>query len=804
MYKTINSYLANPVAAASALGLTRVKQKEDDDTFHFKAAGVEAEFAYHKQGSPLDGGKLSLSLGEPAKLFPGLSGLLRTQLLKVNVSIDISSIRALLLHGYLKVKLGYELYDHHGNQKGLFTISREYDYENKKIPVRVEHTVGIQPLGGPQLIPNFLVTVDSDQHLTFLYGKFIGPDGVAHDLIGKLDLIKNHINLKIVYQNTKYTLTATTSKDRYPNLALSVSKGSTILFSIEALAQTPNADLVNYDLKFTLHCSLYTENYGCFEDKLKISWEIKEKFKKDRYGYRRYDLFEGNFKLHLLSHYIGDLMINTTAEFTSVGIRLATAIAVNGISKIDNVLVFQHDGPINYLYPVYFSMDTIVYEQYSGIRGIFHEINGNISISEYFPYNPRFQMAFDSSYNGHKGLMFSMDTLEFPYNYDLEIHDRWSDISGYFLYLSLPFSNRLKVTQKLVLDSELKTPNGVDFHLNVDDLLLHNISGIVNTDYENGVEVVLKYDWSLNDYSEGHVLQVVSKQSKTSEVGNFCLTTTFVSQRNGQLTEEYGLELYWVLPRYNMPMIISFGLAFSKKDRGNILIKKSFDVRGKQLNHFYGTQQQDFEIVFHQEKGETKMQVSVEYIDRRAPRVRLTLKTDFISPMMAIIEGRYENKQTGMAKFDFSVICFNPSTRFFDNKIEIMGSLEAMCTNNVKLLVKVNDHAILKYRINAQEAEIYDSYLLPVICQMAGLPLRESLKIKAVHESDVNDAEAGDNADMHLVYGPNKAGLQHGGNNLLVVGHAGHSAALGIFHISGQDCQIFLEISTPKKKLAPD
>merc|ERR1740128_1457519 len=38
---------------------------------------------------------------------------------------------------------------------------------------------------------------------------------------------------------------------------------------------------------------------------------------------------------------------------------------------------------------------------------------------------------------------------------------------------------------------------------------------------------------------------------------------------------------------------------------------------------------------------------------------------------------------------------------------------------------------------------------------------------------------------MHLVYGPNKAGLQHGGNNLLVVGHAGHSAALGIFHISG-------------------
>ena len=159
------------------------------------------------------------------------------------------------------------------------------------------------------------------------------------------------------------------------------------------------------------------------------------------------------------------------------------------------------------------------------------------------------------------------------------------------------------------------------------------------------------------------------------------------------------------------------------------------------------------------------MKISAEY--SMMPSVRLTLQyqTDSSSPMMAIIEYQ-KAKQTGMAKHDFSVICFDPSN-FFDletRKIEIMGSLETKCINqfnNVKLLVKVNDHSVLK----------------------------------AVHESDAGDDEAADNADMYLVYGPNKADLQHGGNSLWTVGHAGHSAALGIFHLSGQSCQIFLEIS---------
>jgi len=70
---------------------------------------------------------------------------------------------------------------------------------------------------------------------------------------------------------------------------------------------------------------------------------------------------------------------------------------------------------------------------------------------------------------------------------------------------------------------------------------LFNISGIVNEDDDNGGKgkVVLKNDWSRNDYSEGLVLQVEYKT-----VDNFCLTATIVSQRNGQLMEEYGLEFY--------------------------------------------------------------------------------------------------------------------------------------------------------------------------------------------------------------------------------------------------------------------
>jgi len=739
LYKTVNSYLANPVAAASALGLTRVKQREDEDTFHFEAAGVEVEFAYHKKGSPLDGGKLSVSFEKSAvaMLFPWLSGLLRTQLLKVKVSIDISNIRA-WRNGYFKVELGYELYYHIGSQKGLITISRDYDSEDNNVQTIVEHTVGVYPPGGPQLIPNFLVTVDSD-HLTLMGGKFVSLDGVVHYLNGTLDLEKKQIILNMNYQNANYTLNAQASKDHYPDLGLSVSKGSTELFSIQALAETPQPDLVNYDLTFTVH--------GCFEDKLKISWETKQIKDMGRYG-----LLKGKFNLHLLSQYGNDYTMNTTAEITPIGIRLATVIAVDGSSKIDNVLVFQNDNDVHDYYPGYaFSMVTILYDQYDDVRGIFHEINGNITmlmvnnIPYMFPY---FRVAFDSSFNGKKALMFSMDTLAFPYSFDLEIHDR-PDIPGYFL--PLPFPHRLKVTQKVGKDSELKTLSGFYFHLNVDNLLF-NISGIVNEDDDNGGKgkVVLKNDWSRNDYSEGLVLQVEYKT-----VDNFCLTATIVSRRNGQLMEEYGLEFY----QHERFFLRNFELTVFKKDEGNILLQESIHVRGKLSNNLYGTEQADIEIVYqplyHQEKGKMRMKISAEY--SMMPSVRLTLQyqTDSSSPMMAIIEYQ-KAKQTGMAKYDFSVICFDPSN-FFDletRKIEIMGSLEKKCINqfnNVKLLVKVNDHSVLK----------------------------------AVHESEAGDDEAADNADMYLVYGPNKADLQHGGNSLWTVGHAGHSAALGIFDLSG-------------------
>ena len=585
MYKTVNSYLANPVAAASALGLNRFKQTEDDDRFHFKAAGVEAEFAYHKKGSPLDGGWLSLSFEESvvARLFPWLSRVLRTpgcmnstEPLMVKVTIDIGNIR----NGYLTVELGYELFTTHtffGNYRCLFTISRDNDNANKKIPTRV-HTLGIQ---------------------------IVGPD-VLEDFNGKLDLEKRKILVHFNHQKANYTLHAQASKDVYPDLSLSVSKGSTELWSIQALAQTPKPNLVIYDKTFTVH--------GCFEDKMQISWETEKKIKGGQYG-----LSEGKFNLHLLSQHGNDYIVNTTAEFTRSGIRLATAITEDGRSKLDNVLTIQyakkisHDTYDNWHHA--FSMVTMVYDLNDEGRGIFHEINGHIShirMRRRFSYIvPYFQVAFDSSYNGHKALMFNMDTRSFPFKFDFEIND-CPGVPAYCLYLPLPFSRRLKVSQKVVGDREI---NGFEFHLNVDDLLL-NISGIVmmkDEDDEDEVDeneddededdeddeddgngkIILKNDWSHNNYSEKHVLVVVSKFENVNNVKNFCLSTTLVSVRTGQLTEEYGLNFY--LDETQIEEHTHFRFVVFKKTQGNILLQESIDVIRKQStfyeqsNNFYGT-----------------------------------------------------------------------------------------------------------------------------------------------------------------------------------------------------------------------
>ena len=289
--------------------------------------------------------------------------------------------------------------------------------------------------------------------------------------------------------------------------------------------------------------------------------------------------------------------------------------------------------------------------------------------------------------------------------------------------------------------------NGFEFHLNVDDLLF-NISGIVEDENSGKGKIILKNDWSRNNYSEKHVL-VVSK----SENGNN-LTTTFVSVRTGQRTEEYGLELY--LDKTQIEQHKHFRLVVFKKDQGNIVLQTSIDAIGKQFNNFYGTKQEDYEIVYqslyHQERGKTTMKISVEHSKKPSVRLTLNYQVDSSSPMMAILEyQRGKVKQTGMYKYDFSIIRFDPSYRG-SGKIEMRGSVEDMCTNpfkNVKLSLKRNNYTL--YRINVvdrnYEVEINDLILLPVLYRIAGLPTRDTLKIKAIHKSDADDGEAADNAD---------------------------------------------------------
>ena len=164
--KAVNSFLTNPLAAATALGLRKVKRDagDGDDTFRYKAAGVEVEFAYHNKSSPLEGGKLSLSLEEfvVARIFPWLGGFLRTRLGKVKLSINLSNVRD-WRHGYFKAKVNYEI-NHHGyNEKGVLTIAREHDDTGKQTEMLLKLVhLNLPPAGLTRLIPTFLISLHSD------------------------------------------------------------------------------------------------------------------------------------------------------------------------------------------------------------------------------------------------------------------------------------------------------------------------------------------------------------------------------------------------------------------------------------------------------------------------------------------------------------------------------------------------------------------------------------------------------------------------------------------------------------------
>merc|ERR1740128_496865 len=302
LYKAINTFLANPVQAASALGLSRVKRDVgdgNDNILHFKAVGIEVQFGYHKKGNPLDGGKLSLNLDE--SVVAGLVPLRlknRLRLGKVNVAVDFKNLGT-WFDDYFRLEVEYEI-EHHGyNEKGLFTIFRDDLGNNKRMvttKVDVMHS-SLPPQGQRNLIPKFMLSLNSD-HLTYAEGKYVGPNGVEHTIKSYVDLdnklIKFNANKNGFELNWKTTaddwircravLTAEPLYGNYvadfyikrkaiPSIGLNVLNGPRVLFALETKgAIEPNIvspKVLNYDIRFN--------TMGLEERKLTFTWEFEQK-----------------------------------------------------------------------------------------------------------------------------------------------------------------------------------------------------------------------------------------------------------------------------------------------------------------------------------------------------------------------------------------------------------------------------------------------------------------------------------------------------------------------------------------------
>ena len=831
--KAVNSFLTNPLAAATALGLGKVKRDagDGDDTFRYKAAGVEVEFAYHNKSSPLEGGKLSLSLEEfvVARIFPWLGGFLHTRLGKVKLSINLSNVRD-WRHGYFKAKVNYEI-NHHGyNEKGVLTIAREHDDTGKQTEMLLKLVhLNLPPAGLTRLIPTFLISLHSDLLTVWNGTIFAGP--IELHFNGKLDLKNNnirlnfngkldwknknirldlgshgrpqglefnwdesstdHIHCKALYTSDGVVDTVLSfnfqRKTKYPVFGMSMSRGNTNLLTFEAVSVVV-PELVHYDLTYT------SELVG--NGKLKLGLKTTKELP-DKHNLNVFK--EKKIELQFLPDNNAGLVMRTTAEYIGhIHLRLTTVITYNDAPLFDNELVFDHImGNARYA-DFKINMVSMGYPRTVQRNSWFTtcEVNG------YFSFNFRnpgqFQLLFDSTYNGESSFAFNINTHKFPFGFELEINDQTQIIKKFWprrYDRYLIFRQKLKVTQKFEIDTTqyATARSGFEFYFNVDDFKEYNISGKANGDLKNGLEgeATLQNIRKRHGHNKTEILNVECKY----------LAATKDFDIKVSLSEESRYRHYYQLDIHGKLDLTNFGLHFYRDQSKEFAL----EIKGKKIHSYLAYSQYEITYQFPASgfKGD-KIRISIQlsrlrnfriilqYIPAYIPQTRIVLNFEQAKAKYTGIEEKFD-------KFTLSAIYQDPSLsmgRHVYNlmKAEFRGSIE-MASNNpfaIKLKFLVKHHDVMEFELNNIEspfrAEMYDSYLLPEIHAVAGLPRKDNFKILALKESDprFDVMKTDGSADFYIVYDDSsKYELWQAEDKLLMIGYNDSTAEAGVFVLPG-------------------
>ena len=485
LHKVINSFLSNPGAAATALGLTRVKRGAGrDDAYHFKAAGVEVEFDYHNQDRPREGGKLSLSLEESVveKIIPDLKSTIG----KVKLAIDFKNSGSLSDPNF-ELETKYEV-EHHGyNEKALFTILRNIDNKSGKIhtSVDLEH-LSVPPLGKKNLIPSFLFHSDE---LTFVEGNFIGPHGRNHEVKAQLDMEKKNIQLKsnaglklklnweastndvfrckaILVLNVQYDADFHFQKRAYPSFGLNVSTGDKSLFTFDTIGVVePNLiwpQMVKYELRYK--ASHFPET------KLRFSWESAKRDRKTGAT-----LSKEQIKIQYLPKRDSDFKMIIEHEGISNGIKISTEITKDEEPYLSNMIeITDHKRAVAEKEDFDTTMSPYYDKDYLPIREVYYEKTVKFSITTKL-LNKNLKQKFGLSTNkiqgeatnsavdlylevtndGQRYILYKINLRDLPYGVDIEIYN---DI--FMKYLGFcPFNSICTIKVSTSLDTTTPSPS---------------------------------------------------------------------------------------------------------------------------------------------------------------------------------------------------------------------------------------------------------------------------------------------------------------------------------------------------------
>ena len=744
-----------------------------------------------------------------------MGGFLHTRLGKIKLSINLSNIKD-WRHGYFKAEVTFEI-DHHGyNEKGVFTVAREHDDTGKKTDILLIGLVHltVPPSGVSQLIPTFLIHLDSDL-LTVWNGTFIGgpiklnfngkldfenknirldlsSHGRAHGL--ELDWYESsadHIRCKALYTSGGVVDTVLSfhvqRKAKNPIFGMSISRGNTDLLTFEAVSEL-EPELVHYDLTYA------SELFGNGKMKLDLKTE-KALPDKNNWNVLR----EKTIELQLLPDNNTRLLMRTTAEYIGhVRLRLTTAITYNDAPLFDHELVFDKlmGNVADQAYKI-----NVVSMAYPGcvLRNFMFstcDVNGYLSFN--FRNPSQFQLSIDTTFDGLL-CTFNINTHKFPFGFELEIFDEarlFRYLLNPFIYDKyIPFWQKLKVTQKFGIDTTryADAHGGLEFYFNADDIKEYNISGIANIDLKYGLEGKAKLQtfMKIPGGNKTHILKVDCKRVAATE--DFDIKVS-LSKESRYRPHHYELDMYGNLDLTN------FGFNFYR-DKSK---KFELAIKGEEIKSYLAYFQYEITYQFPESgfKGDKirisiglsrlpNLRIALQYIPAYYPQTRIVLNFQQEKAKYTAIKEIFDAYKLSVIYQDPSLNMYNPLKLM---KAEFKGSTE-MASNNpfaikLKFLVKFND--LIKFEFNNNDSpfrvEMYDPYLLPEIYVLAGLPRKETFKILGLKESDPkgNVLKTDGSADIYIFYDDsNTYELWQAKNKLLMIWYDDGSAEANVFVFPG-------------------